>query len=51
MVASAAKGVKVVWWRKCEEEKEGEEKEYEYEEESVDAEEFEPRPEFDPGVA
>jgi hypothetical protein len=50
MVASAAEGVEVVWWRKCEEEEEeGEEEEYEYEEESVDDEEFEPRPEFDPG--
>ena len=54
MVASAAEGVEVVWWRKCEEEEEGEEEEgeeeeYEYEEESVDDEEFEPRPEFDHG--
>ena len=53
MVASAAEGVQVVCWRKCdeEEEEEGEEEEYvyEYEEESVDDEEFEPRPEFDPG--
>ena len=50
MVASAAEGVEVVRWRKCEEEEEeGEEEEYEYEEESVDDEEFEPRPEFDPG--
>jgi hypothetical protein len=35
MVASAAEGVEVMWWRKCEEEEEGEEEEYEYEEESV----------------
>ena len=47
MVASAAEGVEVVWWSKCEEEEEGEEEEDE--EESVDDEEFEPRPEFDPG--
>ena len=47
MVASAAEGVEVVWWSKCEEEEEGEEEEYE--EESVDDEEFEPRPEFDLG--
>jgi hypothetical protein len=63
MVASVAEGEEVVWWRKCEEEltqrkceeeeeeeeEEGEEEEYEYEEESVDDDEFEPRPEFDPG--
>ena len=50
MVASAAEGVEVVRWRKCEEEEEeGEEEEYEYEEESVDDEELEPEPEFDPG--
>jgi hypothetical protein len=48
MVASAAEGVEVVRWRKCEEEEEGEEEEYEYEEESVDDKEFELRPEFDP---
>jgi hypothetical protein len=45
MVASAAEGVEVVWWRKCEEEEEEEE----YEEESVADEEFKLRPEFDPG--
>ena len=33
-VASAAEGVEVVWWSKCEEEEEGEKEEYE--EESVD---------------
>jgi hypothetical protein len=36
-----------VGWRH--EGEEGEEEEYEYKEESVDDEEFEPRPEFDPG--
>jgi hypothetical protein len=35
MVASVAEGVEVVWWRKCEEEKEGEEEEYEYEENTI----------------
>ena len=40
-------GLSAAWV--CAEEEEGEKEEDEYEEESVDDEEFEPRPEFDPG--
>ena len=44
MVASAAEGVEVVWWSKCEEEEEGNEEESE-EGEYVEVEEFELEPE------